>query len=91
MVPAMILLLKLAPHQAIGTSLLVIVPAALMGSLQHFRQDNVDWRVALSLAPMAIVGSYLGARLAEQISAGNLKRIFGGLLLVVGIRLLLGR
>jgi len=67
----------------------VIVPTALMGVMQHYRQDNVDWRMAASLAPLAIAGGYCGARLAEAMSAGSLKRGFGALLLLVGLRLLL--
>jgi uncharacterized membrane protein YfcA len=44
--------------------------------------------MALALAPMAIVGGYLGARLAETISADNLKRAFGAFIVLVGLRLL---
>jgi hypothetical protein len=89
MVPAMILLMHLTAHQAVGTSLAVIIPTALIGSFQHHRQENVEWRLALSLMPMAVVGGYLGARLAEQLSAGQLKRAFGAFLVLVGLRLLL--
>ena len=91
MVPAMIFLLSPPSRdikQAVGTSLLVIIPTALMGSYKHFTQGNIEWRTALSLAPLAIAGSYLGAWLTTQISAGNLKRAFGGFLILVGARLL---
>jgi len=91
MVPAMVLLLSPPIRdikQAIGTSLVVIIPTAVMGSFKHFQQGNVDWRTALTLAPLAIAGSYLGAWLTNQISAGNLKRAFGGFLILVGARLL---
>jgi hypothetical protein len=92
MVPAMVLLLSPPVRdikQAIGTSLLVIVPTALMAMSKHFKLGNVDWRLALALAPMAIVGGYLGAWLTTQISADNLKRVFGGFLILVGARLLI--
>lgn len=88
MVPAMIYFMSMTPHRSVGTSLAVIIPTALMGTFQHNRQDNVDWRVALTLAPLAIIGANLGARLAELLSAGNLKRAFGGFLILVGLRLL---
>lgn len=91
MVPAMLFLLTPPIRdikQAVGTSLLVIIPTAIVGSWKHFSQDNVEWRTALSIIPTAIMGGYLGAWLTTQISAGNLKRAFGGLLVVVGARLL---
>jgi uncharacterized membrane protein YfcA len=91
MVPAMLLLLSPPIRdikQAIGTSLVVIIPTALMGSYKHFAQGNVEWRTAVALAPLAIAGSYLGAWLTTQIHADNLKRAFGGFLILVGLRLL---
>lgn len=91
MVPAMVFLLSPPIRdikQAVGTSLLVIIPTALMGSYKHFTQGNIEWRTALSLAPLAIAGSYLGAWLTTQISAGNLRRAFGAFLMLVGARLL---
>ena len=91
MVPAMGFLLSPPVRdikQAVGTSLLVIIPTALMGSYKHFTQGNIEWRTAISLAPLAIAGSYFGAWLTTQIPAHNLKRAFGGFLIVVGARLL---
>jgi hypothetical protein len=91
MVPA--LLFFLSPpirdiKQAIGTSLAVIIPTALMGSWKHHHQANIHWLTALSLAPMAILGGYLGAWLTTQIAAENLRRAFGGFVVLVGLRLL---
>lgn len=94
MVPAMVLLLSPPIRdikQAVGTSLVVIIPTALMGSYKHFTQGNIEWRTALSLAPLAIAGSYLGAWLTTRISADNLKRAFGGFIILVGVRLLFFR
>ena len=88
MVPAMIFFMSMDIKRAVGTSLAVIIPTALMGSFKHYQQGNLDWRVALSLAPMAILGGYAGAWLTTQISSANLKRTFGGFLVLVGVRLL---
>jgi hypothetical protein len=91
MVPAMVYFLS-PPikdiKQAIGTSLVVIIPTAVVGSYRHFQQGNVDWRTALALAPLAIAGSYLGVWLTTQVSTENLKRAFGGFIILVGIKLL---
>jgi hypothetical protein len=92
MVPAMVLLLSPPIRdikQAIGTSLAVIIPTALMGSYKHFTQGNVEWRTVLALVPTAILGGYLGAWLTTLVHADNLKRAFGGFIVVVGLRLLL--
>jgi uncharacterized protein len=89
MVPAMMLLLGVSVKTAIGTSLAVIIPTALMGTFKHHHLGNIDWRLALALAPMAILGGYLGATLTHYIRAEQLKQAFGVFLMLVGLRLLL--
>lgn len=91
MVPAMVLLLKMDIKLAVGTSLAVIIPTALCGTFKHLQLGNVDWKVVLGLAPTAICGSYLGAYLTSHISSGNLKKAFGGFIVLVGLKLLLGK
>ena len=95
MVPAMLFFLTPPIRdikQAIGTSLIVIIPTAMMGSWKHFNRDpaisNINWNVALALAPTDIIGGYIGAWLTKVISTGDLKRVFGGFIIMVGIRLL---
>ena len=96
MVPAMMLLLSPPIRdikQAIGTSLLVIIPTACMGAFKHYNRNpeisNVNWPVALALIPTAIIGGYIGVWLTTQIPNENLKRAFGGFIVLVGLRLLL--
>jgi uncharacterized protein len=91
MVPAMVFALRLDIKTAIGTSLAVIIPTALVGTLKHYQQGNVDWRTALSLVPMALIGGYLGALAAHALPSPTIKRAFGGFIILVGIRLLAGK
>ena len=91
MVPAMLFLLSPPIRdikQAIGTSLVVIIPTALVGSFKHYQQSNVHWPTAAALVPLAIAGSWLGAWLTTQIESSSLKRAFGGFIVLVGFRLL---
>ena len=85
--PVLVFLLGVPIKTAIGTSLMVIVPTAITGSLKHYSQGNVDWKLALTLIPTAIIGSYIGAKLTKDIPAENLKRIFGAFIMIVGARL----
>jgi uncharacterized membrane protein YfcA len=91
MVPAMLLLLGSQVtdiKQAIGTSLAVIVPTALVGSWKHHTQGNVKWDVMMAVIPTALAGGYLGAWFTTKIHADDLKRMFGGFLVLVGCKLL---
>jgi len=90
MVPLMMLLLSPPIRdfkQAVGTSLAVIIPTALMGSWQHNKQENINWPTVFALVPTAIIGSYYGAKLVKIIPADDLKRWFGGFLVLVGLKL----
>jgi uncharacterized membrane protein YfcA len=89
MVPAMMILMNLDIKLAIGTSLVVIIPTALSGVVQHQRLGHIDWRSAAAIIPLAIVGGYLGARLTGPLHAETLKKFFGAFMIVAGLRLLL--
>src|ERR1051325_7431273 len=67
MVPAMVYLLNTNIKTAIGTSLVVIIPTAFTSAFKHQQLGNVDWRMAASLIPLAIVGGFLGASLTKSL------------------------
>ncbi len=76
MVPAMVIVMGIDQHFAQGISLAVIVPTAISGAAQHFRQGNVDLRWALYIAAGGIVGGAVGAQLAQFIPAFGLRILF---------------
>lgn len=88
MVPAMMFLLRVDIKLAVGTSLAVIIPTALMGTYKHHLQGNVNWQLALAVVPTAVLGGFLGAWLTTLFSSDSLRRAFGGFLVLVGLRLL---
>jgi uncharacterized membrane protein YfcA len=91
MVPAMMLLFSPPIRdikQAIGTSLVIIIPTAIMGSFRHQQANNIQWQVVLWLVPTAIIGSYLGVYFTTLVSADSLKKVFGAFLILVGSRIL---
>jgi uncharacterized membrane protein YfcA len=91
MVPAMVLLLGFDQHVAQGTSLVVIIPAALAGSVTHYRNGRVSLRDAALLAGGGVLGAALGSTLALSVDDALLRRMFAVFLLVVAVRMVLGR
>lgn len=88
MVPVMVLLLGFSQHLAAGTSLIVIIPIAVVGAAAHLRHHLVDLRAAALLATGGVVGAVLGGTIALGLDGTNLRRLFVAYLVVVGIRLL---
>jgi uncharacterized membrane protein YfcA len=79
--------LGLSHHEAIGTSLLAIVPTALVGTWRQSRYDNVRWRGALVLGIVAAGAAQGGVVLAEALSDATLRRLFAGLLVLVSVQI----
>ena len=86
MVPFIVLVLGESQHLAEGTSLLVIVPTALVGALAHWRNRFVSLRDAALLAVGGMAGVYLGASIALEISPVRLQVVFGIFVAVMGVR-----
>lgn len=89
MVPAMVLLLGFDQHVAQGTSLLVIIPAALSGSYTHHRNGRLFLRDAAILAAGGVIGAVIGSVFALSIEDDILRRLFAGFLLITAARMLL--
>lgn len=86
MVPFMVLLLDRSPHLAEGTSLLVIIPTAIVGVIAHHKRGFVSYRHAGWLAVGGVFGAFAGANLALSIDEDLLKTLFAVFLAVMGVR-----
>lgn len=90
MVPAFVLLLGMGQKTAVATSLAVVVVAGCSGTLNNaLKSDLIDWRVVGVTAAGAALASWYGADLMRQLSNQQLTRIFGALLVVVGVKMLM--
>ena len=79
--------LGLSTHQAAATSLLAIVPTALVGVWRQNRYGNVRVKAALVLGVASIAGVEAGVRIAIALPEHALRRLFGVLLLLVAAQL----
>ena len=92
MIPLLVLWTKLPQHRANGTSLLAIIPIAIVGSLVYYFQGSkpqVDLGFALLLSVGSVVGAYLGARAVSRLPEAQLKVAVVVLLVGVGVKELL--
>lgn len=87
MVPFLTLAVGLSQHEAEATSLLVVLPTAIVASIVLRRRGVGDLGVALRLGTLGAVGSVLGALAALALPGNVLRYIFGVFLLLVSVRL----
>jgi uncharacterized membrane protein YfcA len=86
-VPGLVIFMSLTQHQAEATSLLAIVPVALVGALRQDRYGNVRRREGLLLGLFSIAGAAGGVALANALSGKALQVGFALFTLVVAVQL----
>lgn len=86
-VPGLVLFLGLSQHAAEATSLLAIVPVAIVGTITQDRYGNVRRADALLIGALSIAGAVGGVALANALSGKVLRTAFAVLILVVAAQL----
>jgi uncharacterized membrane protein YfcA len=86
-VPGLVIFLGLDQHQAEATSLLAIVPVALLGAYRQDRYGNVRRDDALLVGVLSVFGTAAGVVLANALSAAALRIAFAVLMLIVAAQL----
>ena len=82
-VPTLVLVLGLTQVHAEATSLLAIIPTAIVGAWRQRRHGNVEWRPAILIGIGSIGGAEGGVVIARALPEDVLRRLFGVLMLVV--------
>ena len=80
--PAMVYLLGVPTHVAVGTDLFEIVISASYGTLTHAVKGNVDILVALVMHTGAAIGAQIGAGLTEYFHGPRIRLAFAPLPLI---------
>jgi uncharacterized membrane protein YfcA len=86
-VPGLVIFMGLSQHQAEATSLLAIVPVALVGALAQDHRGNVCRPDALRMGVLSIVGAAAGVALANVMSGAVLRGAFALLMLLIAAQL----
>ncbi len=81
-VPTLALVLGLTQLHAEASSLLAILPTAIVGTWRQRRYGNVDLRAAALIGVASIIGVQGGVLVAESLADSTLRRLFGVLLLI---------
>ena len=79
--------LGLNQHDATGTSLLAIIPTAVVGTWRQARYGNVRWRAAVVIGIAAVGAAQGGVIVAEALSGATLRKLFAGLLVAVAFQI----
>ena len=78
--------LGLAQMQAQGINLIFFLPVAAVALFFHQKNRLIKWKLALPIAALGLVGVYFGVKLANHLGSDLLGKLFGGFLLIIGLR-----
>jgi uncharacterized protein len=87
-VPALMLVGRMQPSTATGTSLgALLLPVGALGAWQYYKNGHLDIRASLLIALGIFVGAYIGAVAMQQLNPVMAKRIFALFLVLVSVRI----
>jgi uncharacterized protein len=87
-VPALLLVGKMQPNTATGTSLgALLLPVGALGAWQYYKNGHLDVRASLLIALGIFIGAYLGALLMQDLNPVMAKKVFALFLIVVAARI----
>jgi uncharacterized membrane protein YfcA len=91
-VPVLILLFGFSQHTAQGTTLAMMVPPiGLLAAWAYYSKGFVDVKVAGLMCIGFFIGGFFGAKFASAIPATMLTRLFGVAMLIVSIKMIVGK
>jgi uncharacterized membrane protein YfcA len=90
-VPALLLVGRMAPATATGTSLgALLLPVGALGAWQYYKNGHVDVRASALIALGLLVGAFFGARVAQGLDPALARRAFAVFLLLVSVKIWFG-
>ncbi len=91
-VPALVYIFGWQQHMAQGTTLAMLIPPiGILAAWQYYTAGHVDLKVAGLLCAGFFVGGYFGGLFANQLPGDTLKKIFGAALLLISLKMILGK
>jgi uncharacterized protein len=88
-VPALVFLFGMSQHAAQGTTVaMLVLPVGILAAWVYYRQGFVNLPAAGLIAAGFVIGSVIGARFAVAIPAPLIEKIFGGTIILIGLKLI---
>jgi uncharacterized membrane protein YfcA len=87
-VPALVLLARMEPQVASGTSLAaLLLPVGALGAWAYYKEGYVRMWPAVGIAVGLLFGAWIGARISMSISPVALRRSFAIFLVLIAARM----
>ena len=69
-----------------GINLIFFIPCAILAVIIYIKQKLIDIKAVIKIALFGVLGALLGILLTHFMSAYTISKIFGGLLILLGVK-----
>ena len=91
-VPVLIYFFSMSQKTAQGTTLFMfLLPIGVLGVYNYYKAGHVDFKAAAIMAITFVIGSYLGSKAAIEFDTKLVKQIFAVSIIIIGVKMLLGK
>lgn len=84
LIPALVLFANAGQHAAQSVNLIFFIPTAIIALIVHVKNKRVDFKLALPIIVVGLVGAFFGAKLAVATKGEVLRQWFGLFLIAMG-------
>ena len=84
------LMANVPQETAQGINLIFFIPSAIIALIIYCRKKLIVWKIAIPAAILGALGGFLGSYLSSILQGGLLSKLFGALLLVMGLMQVFG-
>lgn len=86
LIPAARIFMNLSQQAAQALNLYCFIPASACAIIVHLKNKRIELKKALPIILTGVPFSLIGAYISTQISSSLLSRLFGGFILIFGVR-----
>ena len=91
-IPILVYIFGFDQKVAQGTTLAMLIPpVGLLAAWQYYQRDAIDFKAAGILCVGMFVGGYFGGYVATHLPSDMLRKVFGVALLLIGLKMILGK
>ncbi len=91
-IPLLVYLGGYGQFLAQGTSLVALLPpVSILAVIEYYKKGNANIAAGIIICLAMIIGAKAGAKLANQIPAEQMRRLFSIFVIIVGIKMFLGK
>lgn len=91
-VPVLVYFFAMSQKTAQGTTLFMfLLPIGILGVFNYHKAGHVDYKTAIIMGITFVLGSYFGSKTAIGLDTRLVKQVFGVAIIIIGIKMLLGK